>query len=49
MSFNEIVQSMCGLNEDKTPKCGFAVNKEIYKIGDTEPIQTFSRISSRKE
>ncbi len=47
MLFNEIVQSMCGLNEDNTPRCGFSVNKEVYKIGDTEPIQTFSRISSR--
>lgn len=47
MLFDDIVKSMCGVNEDNTPRCGFSVNKEIYKIGDTEPIQSLSRISSR--
>ncbi len=46
MLFDDIVKSMCGINEDGTPRCGFAINKEMYKIGDTDPIQTFARIAS---
>lgn len=46
MLFDDIVKSMNGVNDDKTPRCGFAISKENYKIGDTDPVQTFSRIAS---